>query len=163
MDVDNATDVEDEEAEEAAEEEDEEDEEDKDEQTQDEEAQEAGADDMEVDEDGAPQPRKPSKKTKKKKDKNRRNALKPRQSILDIEQINRRMAESKLNELEVTKVVAEYRYRHEGLSFIEMLEGSSETMVKLLASVNKTEVLEAIEFYLIASNFKLKLAKASTH
>ncbi|KAF9029542.1 hypothetical protein BDZ89DRAFT_1065324 [Hymenopellis radicata] len=158
MDVDDATDVEDEETEKGAEEEEEEgEEEDKDEQTRDEE--EAEPDDMAVDEDGAPQPKKPSKKTKKKKGKKRRNGLKPRQSILDIDQINRHIAETKLNELEVTKLVAEYRYRHEGLSFIEMLEGSSETMVKLLASVNKTEVLEAIEFYLIASNFKLKLAK----
>lgn len=115
-------------------------------------------DSMDVDEDASPKPKKRSKKTKPSK----KPKLGPRPSgiftLEDIAKINPQVAVAQLDKKEVEMRLREKAYTREGLLFIHAIEGSADTMVKLLASVNKTEVLEAIEFFYVAWNYKLQLA-----
>lgn len=144
MEVDDTTDV-DEEDEESDEESDDEDED--------------GDEAMQVDEEDEPRPPKPKKNKKKKQN------LGPRPSIGDfnVDMINEEIANRKLNEKEVEAALRDQRYAKEGLTFITYLEDTRDTMLQLLGSVNKTEVLEAIDFFYTASVIGLKLAKVSCY
>lgn len=61
-----------------------------------------------------------------------------------------------LMKLQLTK-----RYYTEALKFIESLHDTSETISQLLASKNKSEVLESMDFFVIADAYKLATAKVS--
>ncbi|KTW27660.1 hypothetical protein T552_02101 [Pneumocystis carinii B80] len=52
------------------------------------------------------------------------------------------------------------RYYCEALKFIESLHTGSVLVNQLLASKNKSEVLEAMEFYVVADAYKLEIAKS---
>jgi condensin complex subunit 1 len=59
-----------------------------------------------------------------------------------------------LMKLQLTK-----RYYTEALKFTESLHGASEVISQLLASKNKSEVLESMDFFVIADAYKLATAK----
>jgi condensin complex subunit 1 len=59
-----------------------------------------------------------------------------------------------LMKLQLTK-----RYYTEALKFIESLHEASEIISQLLASKNKSEVLESMDFFVIADAYKLATAK----
>lgn len=59
-----------------------------------------------------------------------------------------------LMKLQLTK-----RYYTEALKFIESLHEASETISQLLASKNKSEVLESMDFFVVADAYKLATAK----
>lgn len=59
-----------------------------------------------------------------------------------------------LMKLQLTK-----RYYSEALKFIESLHEASETISQLLASKNKSEVLESMDFFVVADAYKLATAK----
>lgn len=59
-----------------------------------------------------------------------------------------------LMKLQLTK-----RYYTEALKFIESLHEASETISQLLASKNKSEVLESMDFFVVADAYKLSTAK----
>ncbi|KAJ7587166.1 non-SMC mitotic condensation complex subunit 1-domain-containing protein [Mycena floridula] len=51
------------------------------------------------------------------------------------------------------------RYLLEAITFIQVIESASSTVCLLLGSSNKTEVLEAIEFFKVASGYKVDAAE----
>jgi condensin complex subunit 1 len=51
------------------------------------------------------------------------------------------------------------RYYTEALKFIERLHEASETVSQLLASKNKSEVIESMDFFVVADAYKLATAK----
>jgi condensin complex subunit 1 len=59
-----------------------------------------------------------------------------------------------LMKLQLTK-----RYYTEALKFIESLHEASEVISQLLASKNKSEVLESMDFFVMADAYKLATAK----
>jgi condensin complex subunit 1 len=59
-----------------------------------------------------------------------------------------------LMKLQLTK-----RYYTEALKFIESLHEASETISQLLASKNKSEVLESMDFFVVADAYRLATAK----
>jgi len=59
-----------------------------------------------------------------------------------------------LMKLQLTK-----RYYTEALKFIESLHAASEIISQLLASKNKSEVLESMDFFVVADAYKLATAK----
>jgi condensin complex subunit 1 len=59
-----------------------------------------------------------------------------------------------LMKLQLTK-----RYYTEALKFIESLHDASEVISQLLASKNKSEVLESMDFFVVADAYKLATAK----
>ena len=59
-----------------------------------------------------------------------------------------------LMKLQLTK-----RYYSEALKFIESLHEASQTISQLLASKNKSEVLESMDFFVVADAYKLATAK----
>src|SRR5271156_447475 len=59
-----------------------------------------------------------------------------------------------LMKLQLTK-----RYYSEALKFIESLHEASEVVSQLLASKNKSEVLESMDFFVVADAYKLATAK----
>jgi len=61
-----------------------------------------------------------------------------------------------LMKLQLTK-----RYYTEALKFVESLHEASEIVSQLLASKNKSEVIESMDFFVIADAYKLATAKVS--
>ena len=53
------------------------------------------------------------------------------------------------------------RYYSEALNFIRQVEDAAETILKLLGSTHKTEVLESMEFFRVAHEYQLDGAKVS--
>ncbi|THU93618.1 hypothetical protein K435DRAFT_187993 [Dendrothele bispora CBS 962.96] len=122
------------------------DEEDEDE--EDDEDEEEDPESMAVDEengDGHTQSPKPKKKSK----------LKPRQSQLDISAINEQQIDTRQHAF----LTLRKRYYSEALQFIRSIEESMELISQLLGSRSKPEVLEAIEFFRVASEYKFASAE----
>jgi condensin complex subunit 1 len=63
-----------------------------------------------------------------------------------------------LMKLQLTK-----RYYSEALKFIESLHEAAEIISQLLASKNKSEVLESMDFFVIADAYKLATANVLLH
>ena len=53
------------------------------------------------------------------------------------------------------------RYYSEALSFIRQVEEGAQTILKLLGSTHKSEVLESMEFYKVAREYQLDSAEVS--
>lgn len=53
------------------------------------------------------------------------------------------------------------RYYSEALNFIRQVEDAAETILKLLGSTHKTEVLESMEFFRVAHEYQLDGSKVS--
>lgn len=96
------------------------------------------SDDMNADE-----PRTPKKSQKKA----------PRKSVDLIALANEQEALATLASNEVLHLKLRKRYYAEALNFVRQIEGGMETVQKLLASTNKLEVLEAIEFFRVTYEY----------
>ena len=60
-----------------------------------------------------------------------------------------------MNKLQLTR-----RYYSEALRFIEVVQEASPTVTQLLASRNKSEIIEAMDFFVILDAYKLETARA---
>lgn len=115
----------------------------------------ANDDAMSVDsEEGKPQPR-PSKKGKSKKP-SKKPKRKPRQSQLNPDALEalRLMDEQEVKELRLTK-----KYYIEGMDFMRHIEEAMVVLCQLLGSTNKPEALEAIGFFQVAHQYKMRNAE----
>jgi condensin complex subunit 1 len=96
----------------------------------------------------------PKKKTKKKSSK-----LGPRKSQLDVAALSSEQeALAALQTDEILHLRLRKKYYVEALNFIRQIEGAMETMCNLLGSTNKPEVLEAMEFFRVAHEYKFSTA-----
>jgi condensin complex subunit 1 len=94
------------------------------------------------------------KKTKKKSSK-----LGPRKSQLDVAALSSEQeALAALQTDEILHLRLRKKYYVEALNFIRQIEGAMETMCNLLGSTNKPEVLEAMEFFRVAHEYKFSTA-----
>jgi condensin complex subunit 1 len=63
---------------------------------------------------------------------------------------------------EVAKLQLTRRYYVEAIRFIETIHNSSEIATQLLSAKNKSEVIEAMDFFKILDVYKIETAKVST-
>lgn len=97
-------------------------------------------DSMSVDGDAAPRPRK----------------LKPRKSQVNVAAINEeQQVMTEADTLEYTAWAQMRKVFKNIVTFILIMESSIDTVVKLLGSKNKAEVLEAIDFFKVGFAFQL--------
>ncbi|KAK9377461.1 armadillo-type protein [Lipomyces chichibuensis] len=68
-------------------------------------------------------------------------------------------AEQYANAEEINRLRLTKQYYTEALTFINSLHAASEIICSLLAAKNKTEVIEAMDFFVIADAYKLETAK----
>ncbi|KAK0449831.1 non-SMC mitotic condensation complex subunit 1-domain-containing protein [Desarmillaria tabescens] len=116
----------------------------------------ANDDAMSVDgEEGEPQSR-PRKKGKSKKA-SKKTKRKPRQSQLNPDALEalRLMDEQEVKELRLTK-----KYYIEGMDFMRHIEEAMVVLCQLLGSTNKPEALEAIGFFQVAYQYKMRNAES---
>lgn len=78
-----------------------------------------------------------------------------------IEESIPRSADSATSE-DLMKLQLTKRYYSEALKFIESLHEASEIISQLLASKNKSEVLESMDFFVVADAYKLATAKVAS-
>jgi condensin complex subunit 1 len=91
--------------------------------------------------------------------KKKRSKLGPRKSQLDVAALsNEQEALAALESNEILHLRLRKKYYAEALNFIRQIEGAMETMCKLLGSTNKPEVLEAMEFFRVAHEYKFESA-----
>lgn len=112
-------------------------------------------DDDRMDEDEADdeQPRQPKKKSKKKK---------ARKSEIDMVALtNEQEALAALEGDKILHLRLRKKYCSEGLVFIRQVEEGMQIVQKLLASTNKLEVLEAMDFFRTAHDYKFEGAGVS--
>ncbi len=115
-------------------------------------------DDDDDDDDEAPRR---SSKSKTKKEKVKSKAKKGRRSGVDLQALAAAQAEmepvdaEKVMRLRLTK-----RYYTDALAFITQIETAMPNLTLLLASTNKAEVLESMEFFRVAHEYKLSGAAA---
>ena len=101
------------------------------------------------DEEGTPQPRK------------KRGKKKPRKSELDLEALtNEAAALGALNENQHLEHKLRKKFCLDALEFIRQVEEGMKTVQRLLASTNKLEELEAMEFFRICYEYKFDAAEA---
>lgn len=94
-----------------------------------------------------------------KKSKKKRSKLGPRKSQLNVAALSSEQAAlAALQTDEILHLRLRKKYYVEALSFIRQIEGAMETMCNLLGSTNKPEVLEAIEFFRVAFEYKFSTA-----
>lgn len=107
-----------------------------------------------MDEDGGDeQPRQP-KKSKKKK---------ARKSEIDMVALtNEQEALAALEGDKILHLRLRKKYCSEGLAFIRQVEEGTKIVQKLLASTNKLEVLEAMDFFKTAHDYKFEGAEVGT-
>jgi condensin complex subunit 1 len=90
-----------------------------------------------------------------KKPKKKGSKLGPRKSQLDVAALsNEQEALAALQTDEILHLRLRKKYYVEALNFIRQIEGAMETMCNLLGSTNKPEVLEAMEFFRVAHEYK---------
>lgn len=109
---------------------------------------EPAADAMSVDGANDDQPKK--KKGKK---------LKPRKSQIDVTALSAEQAALMLDGNKIESLKLHKKYYVEALTFIRQIEGCMDMMGQLLGSTSKAEVLEAMEFFRIASEYKFDSAQ----
>ncbi|KAJ6612245.1 non-SMC mitotic condensation complex subunit 1-domain-containing protein [Mycena sp. CBHHK59/15] len=86
--------------------------------------------------------------------------LKPRKSQIAVDMTDEQVALETLETNQLLHLRLRKKYYAEALNFIRQIEGTMETMEKLLGSKNKPEVLEAIEFFRVAHEYKFSRADA---
>ena len=107
---------------------------------------------MSVDEDG-------NETSPKQKSRKKRSRLGPRKSQLDVAALsNEQEALAALESNEILHLRLRKKYYVEALNFIRQIEGAMETMCNLLGSTNKPEVLESMEFFRVAYEYKFESA-----
>ncbi|KAJ6460387.1 non-SMC mitotic condensation complex subunit 1-domain-containing protein [Mycena vitilis] len=108
---------------------------------------------MSIDADGEEQT--PKKKKKKKAPK-----LQPRKSQMAVDMTDEQVALETLETNQLLHLRLRKKYYAEALNFIRQIEDTMDIMEKLLGSKNKPEVLEAIEFFRVAHEYKFAKADA---
>lgn len=85
-----------------------------------------------------------------------RKVKKPRKSTVDLAALQAAQTELTPEEAErLTKLRLTSRYYSDALTFIGQLEKAMPLLLQLLASTNKTEVIESMEFFRVAYAYKL--------
>lgn len=108
------------------------------------------------DEDGTPKKPKLSAKSKSKP----KPKPKPRQSLgIDLAAADQSQLLAAVDQDTLTRLRLTKKYYRDAMHFIEQLDGATDTVADLLASTVKSEVLEAIEFFRIAHDYKLESAE----
>jgi hypothetical protein len=98
-------------------------------------------------------------KVSPKRSKKKNTKLGPRKSQLDLAALsNEQEALAALQTDEILHLRLRKKYYVEALNFIRQIEGAMETMCNLLGSTNKPEVLEAMEFFRVAHEYKFLTA-----
>ncbi|KAJ6448906.1 non-SMC mitotic condensation complex subunit 1-domain-containing protein [Mycena sanguinolenta] len=98
--------------------------------------------------------------TPKKKKKKKAPKLKPRKSQIAVDMTNEQVALETLETNQLLHLRLRKKYYVEALNFIRQIEGTMDIMEKLLGSKNKPEVLEAMEFFRVAHEYKFLKAEA---
>lgn len=112
--------------------------------------------DVDMDEEAGSNPDAP------KKQRSAKGKKQPRKSELDMEALtNEQVALAALESDKILHLRLRKRYYAEGLSFIRQVEEGMKVVEKLLASTNKLEVLEAIEFFRVAHEYQFDGAEVS--
>ncbi|KAJ7756752.1 non-SMC mitotic condensation complex subunit 1-domain-containing protein [Mycena maculata] len=109
---------------------------------------------MAVDGEGEEQEKTPKKKKKKAP------KLKPRKSQIAVDMTDEQVALETLETNQLLHLRLRKKYYAEALNFIRQIEGTMDTMEKLLGSKSKPEVLEAIEFFRVAHEYQFARADA---
>lgn len=110
---------------------------------------------MSVDEDG-------ENGTPKKTKKNDSRKLKPRKSQLDVTALTKEQeALAAYDERDIPRLRLQKRYYSDAMTFIDQIENAMVPMCKLLGSTSKPEVLEIMDFFRIAHEYKFETAKVS--
>lgn len=95
--------------------------------------------------------------SKKKKSKTAK--LGPRKSQLDVAALsNEQEALAALEGDKLLQLRLRKKYHVEALDFINQIEGAMDKMCQLLGSKNKPEVLEAMEFFRVAHEYRFESA-----
>ncbi|KAH9478251.1 Condensin complex subunit 1 [Psilocybe cubensis] len=95
------------------------------------------------------------KKSKKKKG----SKLKRRKSQIDIEALNKEQEVlATFDEQEINTLRLQKKYYADALTFIDQIENAMEPMCKLLGSTSKAEVLEVMDFFRVAFEYKFDSA-----
>ena len=111
-------------------------------------------DGMDEDEADDEQPRQPKRKSKKKK---------ARKSEIDMVALtNEQEALAALEGDKILHLRLRKKYCSEGLVFIRQVEEGMQIVQKLLASTNKLEALEAMDFFKTAHDYKFDGAEVSS-
>lgn len=122
----------------------------------------AESDDSEEDDEDSMSVDGDSQQTPKEKKKTKGSKLKPRKSQLDMNALTQEQAAlAALEADEHLRLRLKKKYYAEALTFIRQIENSMETLMKLLGSTNKAEVLETMEFFRVAYEYELEGAKVS--
>ncbi|ORY79393.1 armadillo-type protein [Protomyces lactucae-debilis] len=77
----------------------------------------------------------------------------------DTEAAQAKAAEAQIRQENIMKLQMTKRYYTEATRFVETLTLASQSIVQLLASKTKTEVMEAMDFFVVADAYKLEPAK----
>ncbi|KAJ7178708.1 non-SMC mitotic condensation complex subunit 1-domain-containing protein [Mycena crocata] len=85
--------------------------------------------------------------------------LKPRKSQIAVDMTHEQVALETLETNQLLHLRLKKKYYAEALNFIRQIEGTMDTMEKLLGSKNKPEVLEAIEFFRVAREYEFAKAE----
>lgn len=105
----------------------------------------------------------PSQPQTPKPKKTRKKRRAPRKSELNMEALsNEQHALAALESNELLHLRLRKRYYAECLSFIRLLEQGMKVVEQLLASTNKAEVLEAMEFFRVAFEYQFDSAEVLT-
>ncbi|KAJ7086035.1 non-SMC mitotic condensation complex subunit 1-domain-containing protein [Mycena belliarum] len=94
-----------------------------------------------------------------KKKKKKVSKLQPRKSQIAVDMTNEQVALETLETNQVLHLRLRKKYYVEALNFIRQIEGTMDTMEKLLGSKNKPEVLEAMEFFRVAHEYQFTKAE----
>ncbi|KAF8644919.1 hypothetical protein AX16_008201 [Volvariella volvacea WC 439] len=108
-------------------------------------------DDDQMPVDGEERPKKKKRSTK----------LKPRKSQIDVAAVNDEQAAlAALSNNELMALRLRKKYYSEALNFIRQIEGAMDMLQQLLGSTSKAEVLETMEFFRVAYEYRFESANA---
>lgn len=97
---------------------------------------------------------------RKKKSKKKRSKLGPRKSQINVAAVaSEQTALAELDTNLVLRLRLQKRYYVEALNFMRQIEGAMDIMEQLLGSTSKPEVLEAMEFFRVAYEYRFESAK----
>ncbi|KAM0749558.1 hypothetical protein T439DRAFT_315829 [Meredithblackwellia eburnea MCA 4105] len=102
----------------------------------------------------------PSKKTKSPKSKTKSKAARRKSDGLDLAAADQSHLLAAVDQDTLARLRLTKKYYQDAISFIRQIEEASQTVIQLVASVVKSEVLEAMEFFKIAYEYKVEAAEA---
>ncbi|KAK4048019.1 condensin complex non-SMC subunit Cnd1 [Microbotryomycetes sp. JL201] len=84
---------------------------------------------------------------------------KPRKSGIEIAAADQSVALNQVDQETLTRLRLTRKYYVDAISFVNLLDKAVDVVVDLLASTVKSEVLEAVEFFKVASQYKVESAE----